>query len=365
MGRRWIMVAVLLVTALSLGGRSALAQDGSGPLAQMLNQIPDNQVSRTVIWYGSLSDLERVLGFQLNSLQDFQKLPKQQQTGYLLDVSTHQIYYSGFSGIESPDDWRKTFGIDTFNVDREVTVGTAPNWYGVLQGTFDPAAVTQALQTLGYQQSQIGSAAVFSLGGDNASDPNNAANRIADALYNRLSVSGQRIIAAPSTAMIQAATAGNPIGSDAGYKALVRTLEGQNTVPGTTLVSAALYNGPFLSSTAAKVGNEPTLPRYQVAGVGYRRDATNRYWVIALVYPDADSANKASAILADRLPRYVGVSGEQAGRKLFEGWKISAKVTPSDQFQVVTVSMQLPAQTDVALTGLLQARDIGFLATDK
>jgi len=365
MSKTWMMIAVLLTAALAFSGSStpAHAQD-AGPLAQMLNQIPDNQVSRTVIWYGSLSDFERVLGFQLNSAADLQKLSQQQRAAYLIDVNSDrpQIYYSPFSGTDRPDDWQRTFGINPFTIEREVTVGATPKWYGVLQGQFDPAAVTQALQGLGYK----GSGNILSLGGDNSNDPNNAANKIAGPLFDRVIVTANKIIAAPSTDLIQAAANGNPLGNDAGYKALVRMLEGSGTIPNTTLLSAALYNGAYLSDTVI-TGNQPAneklLPRYQVAGVGYRRDASNRYWLITLVYTDANAANTAKTILADRLPRYVSVQPDQVGRKLFQGWKIAANVTPVDNFQVVTVSMQLPAQTDISLTELIEAHDIGFLAT--
>src|SRR5256885_3300897 len=109
MSKKWMMIAVLLTAALAFSGSSmpARAQD-AGPLAQMLNQIPDNQVSRTVIWYGSLSDFERVLGFQLNSAADLQKLSQQQRAAYLIDVNADrpQIYYSPFSGTDRPDDWQ-------------------------------------------------------------------------------------------------------------------------------------------------------------------------------------------------------------------------------------------------------------------
>jgi hypothetical protein len=362
MRKKWMMIAVLIVSALafsvSFSAPVRVRAQGGGALSQLLGSVPDSPVSRTVMWYGSLGDLENVLKIKLNSLQDFQGLGKPQQTAYLLDVGT-QVYYSPFSGTEHANEWKSTFGIDTFAIDRELTVGTSPNWYGVLQGRFDAGAITQALQGLGYQPNGN----VLSLGADNASDPNNPANQIAAASYNRLVVTDALIKAAPSNAMIQAATTGNLILSDPAYNALAGTLENGGTIPNTTLLSAVLYNGSYLSDKVigADPSGEKPLPRYQTAGIGYRRDATNRYWLVALVYANAGEANAAQAILADRLPRYASLT--QGGRKLFDGWKISAKVVPAGSAQVVVVSMQMPSQTDVSLTELVSTKDLGFLAT--
>jgi len=364
MFKRWMMVITLvfLVGEVALGSPVRALQGQGGALEQMLGQVPDNAVSRTAIWYGSAGDLERILGFQLSSIQDVQKLSKQQQAAYLLDLG-NQVYYSQFSGAEQAANWQRTFGIDPFAIDRELTVGSQPNWYAVLNGQFASDAITQALQKLGYKASQVGQATVYSLGADNAVDQSSAAGKLAAGHYNRLIVTDKQIIAAPSTAMIQAATgSGKAIADDPAYAALVRALEGANTVPNTQLLSAVLFDGQFLSGKVLTgIPAAQPLPRYQTAGLGFRRDANNRYWVIALVYPNADTANQAKTQLTAQLGQYVSLT--QRGRKLFDGWKLDAKVTPSSDgnLQVVTVSMQLPAQTDVAWIDLVQNRDLGFL----
>src|SRR5262245_5044193 len=78
MGRKWILVVLVALIGILTAGGPVRAQDAGGALEQLLSQVPDNQISRTAIWYGSLNDLEQLLGFQLNSVEDFQKLQKAQ-----------------------------------------------------------------------------------------------------------------------------------------------------------------------------------------------------------------------------------------------------------------------------------------------
>jgi hypothetical protein len=385
---RFIILVLIVVTAAGLPTGSVEAlQSSAGAMERILAQVGDNAISRTVIMYGSLADLEKQLGFQLSNANDFKKLSRQQQTAYLLDVSGGQVYYSPFSGIDNPSDWQKMFGINTFSIDREVAVGAQPNWYAIMQGKFSGGEIGQALQAAGFQQSSVGNNTLYSLGGDNAPPAGQIAS-LAGARYNRIIVSDTQIIAAASTALVQAALNTSPsILRDPAYVAVVKALETPALASNTQLVSAAIFSGSYLSDTiitadplAASVGdsmsaadmtalrnnlgldNVQRLPRYETAGIGYRRSARIRNWTIALVYKDAALASSASSILTNRLSRYG--SFQQQGRTLFRGWKISAKVTPNGSMQVVTVNMQLPSQTDVSWLELINQRDLGFLATE-
>ncbi len=370
MVKRLLVVITILMSVLGL--INPVQAQGQNRLEQMLGQVTDNPVSRTVIWYGTLGDLRSILGIQIKSLDDFNKLSRQQQAAYLLDFG-NQVYYSPFTGMENVAQWKRTFGIDPFAIDRELTVGTSPDWYAILQGKFTPATVTAALQKLGFKPVQGIQPSVLSAASGVSSAP----------FYSNLVVSDTQIMAAPSDAMIKLATQpGNALIKDPAYLALVRALEGPTTIPNTQLLSAALFNGAFLSDKlitaqvdSALSKNAPDqpadsaalqtakLPRYQVAGVGYRRDDKNRYWVIALVYPDANAANQANSLFPGKLTSYV--SQQQAGRKLFTGWKVVSKVVPSadNKFQIVTTVLQLPEQTDVSWTEMITSRDLGFLAT--
>jgi hypothetical protein len=310
----------------------------------------------------------------LASRADIDALPAQQRVGYLYEIGL-QVYYSPFSGFENAPDWNQTFGINSFAITRELTVGAElPNQFGILDGQFQAAPIVQQLQTLGYQPAQIGSATVYSLGADNAADPNNAAQRVASSLYNRLVVSDSQIIAAPSTKIMQTVVSGGGrIGSDPAYAALANILEGPSTVPGTQLLSAVLFDGTYLTQkvispdwvaqsglSKEQLGLQNPLPAYQAAGIGYRRNASARTLVIALVYADAESANRAGATLVDRLGRYVSLAAPD--RPLFAGWTFNASVVPDGAAQVLVVTSQMPYPTDVSWVRLASSRDMLFLA---
>jgi hypothetical protein len=360
MVKRWVAVVAVVVISILLSTAPAYALQASpGPLERLLAQVPDSSLSRSLMWYGSLGDLERALGIQINSYDELAKLTQQQRAAYTQDAGT-QVYYSPFSGAPNPVNWKDVFGIDPFAIDRELTVGqAAPNWYAILQGQFVPSAVDEALKGLGYTAAPSSNGTLYSLGNNNASSPNAQVSRLAASNYNRLLVTDKQIIAAPSDDLIKAATAnGKMVGSDPAYTALVRAMEGSSSGGNTTLLSAALFG-----SDSDITGNSAApLPQYQVAGLGYRRDTNNRFWVIALVYADANTANQAKTVLAGQLGTFTGKRG---GRPLFQGWQTNVAVVPSEdnKSQVVIATMQLPQQTDVSLIDLVQNKDLGFLAT--
>jgi hypothetical protein len=284
--------------------------------------------------------------------------------------------------LEQPNDWHENFGINSYTIDRELVVGTTPNWYDILQGQFAASEIKRKLQALGYQAGANGLLTFNSQEAANSQIDTMIGNN-----YNRVIVSESSIIAAPSNTMIQIATSqGKSIVQTPAYAALVEVMESGDLVADTTLVSAALFGGQYLSNTLLtadplgaavgetlsadeiarlraklKLDQEQLIAQYDTAGLGYRRGAKSRFWVIALTYHDTTAAQSASTILAARLKRYGSFT--QSGRQLFKGWKINAKVVPaSNGQQVVVVTMQLPAQTDVAWTNLINERDLGFLA---
>src|SRR5258706_4116690 len=74
--RRLIIMAALLIVVVGTAPYTPVhaLQSNSAPLETLLGKVPDNQISRTEIWYGSLSDLEQALDIQLSSLADFKGL---------------------------------------------------------------------------------------------------------------------------------------------------------------------------------------------------------------------------------------------------------------------------------------------------
>jgi hypothetical protein len=250
-----------------------------------------------------------------------------------------------------------------------MTVGAElPDQYGILEGQFDADALAGALAGLGYQPIQVGAQTVLALGADNAADTANAAQYLAGPRYNRLLVTPDTIIAAPSTARIQPALeSGTRIADDPAYAALAQVLENADTGAGSVLLSAALFGGETLARNASVAANDAILsaplPAYIAGAFGYRRAETDRAMVIALAYSDEASANQAVASLAARLQNYA--SATDPGRLLFEGWDAQGSVIPGPGgVFVAAVTARLPEQTDVSWIGLVRDRDLGFLATN-
>jgi hypothetical protein len=348
--------AVLLVCILALSiATPSRAADNS--LSQLLGQVPDTPAAHTVVWYGSQSALEQALGIAVNNVQDVNKLSVQQR-GIYLKAFGGQLYYSPFLGLESSD-WRATFGFDSFQVDRELTVGVSPDWLNIMQGQFDTSAINGALTTLGYQTAQTEKGTLFAFNGSGGPD-------IAQASYRNLLVTGTQITAAPnaqSIAGVVAAAAGKvpSLASNAAYQSAAAALESGDIL----LVSAVLLDGSYVQQSLLN-GAQGALPRFTLAALGYQRSQSAQLWTVALTYADKASADAAAAALPGLLGAYQSQSPQQAGRALFNGWKLAgAQIFASQDGKVFTVFVKLqpPANNDLGLATLIQDRDIGFLAS--
>lgn len=383
MRSRWMVIAVWLA-ALALGAAPIPA---SGPalraqapisLMDMLAQVPDSPVARSVIWYGALGDLERALGVAVDSREAIDQLAPANRIAYLFEIG-RQVYYSAFSGMENAPDWANTFAVNSFGIERELTIGAGlPDQYAVLQGAFAPDAISAALEGLGYQSTPIGGVPVFSLGADDSADPGNPAQALAGSRYNRLFVTPGQIIAAPSSRLMEMALAtGRRIIDDPAYNALVMALSDPDVAPGSPLISAALFEGGYLnqiareaarSLPAEQIGLDLPLPPYLTAGLGYRRDAQDRHIVIALTYGDEGLARLAADTLVQRMGRYLSIGGGAGDppRQPFYGWRFTPQIIPvaDGRLHVLTLTAMIPPQTDVAWVELAAAGDVGFLAAD-
>lgn len=214
-----LSVAMLLVAAVPV---HAATPD---PLEGMLSSVP--AASRSVLWYGSQSTLKSVLNVQIGSADDVAKLSVAQR-GVYLKLFGSQLYYSPFLGLENSADWHQTFGFDLYQVDRELTIGTAPAWLDIMDGNFDVGAISSALTASGFTAAEGGR---FNLGDDNAVRTDLAAGALAQARYNRMIVTSQRIVSAPASALVDAEIAASTgkapsLASDPAYLAAVRALEG-------------------------------------------------------------------------------------------------------------------------------------------
>ncbi len=355
MMRRGVFLMLIGVLCAALSATNTPAHAQSGALSRLLRQTPNTAAARTMIWFGSLGALESTLSAAVSSREDVDRLPMTQRATYLSEIG-RLVYYSDYSGLARAPEWLATFGINSFAIEQELTVGRAPDQVAILEGSFDVASITAALQQLGYQAQDVNGNTIFAIGNDNSSPGGSVGNLAADKL-NRIALSDNRIIAAASTAALAPALSPTPnLADDPIYGALSAALDARGS-----LISAVLFDGAY--AAANLIGNTPSAPSglaaYQAGGIGYYRSGTTRALTIALVYADANTAAQAGSVLIARLGSYI--SPEQPERPLFEGWQFSTDVQQVNGIPVLMVSANMPAESDVAWVTLVQERDLGFL----
>lgn len=122
-----------------------------------------------------------------------------------------------YNGISPDGEDRRVFGFDSFQVDREISAGTLPDYldtsiarqppdaFADMAGTFDVTASATALRDGGYTMADHHGATYFTARGDNEVDLRDVRCRLFLARRNRLAVSAARVVAAPTTAIIEGA----------------------------------------------------------------------------------------------------------------------------------------------------------------
>lgn len=353
MRKTLLLVLLLLAISVAMPIQPAWAQAG---LTGLLGQVADTPAARTVIWYGSLGDLAAVLKINVGTLNDVNALDTTVQRTYLLETGA-QIYFSAYSGLADAAGWQQKYGINSFAVSRELTVGTGKDRYGILQGSFDANAINGALGALGYQSSSAGGATVFISPDANAPMP-------------AVAVKSDGLLVAQGDQIAALLTPATVISTDAAYAAVASVLDSGSTTSG-SLISAVIYDSGYLTNTVfadlagkisavrAQIGLDSLpLPPFSTAGIGYRFDGNQRYWVIALAYSDGGAASQAAGVLQQRLGVYTSL--QAPGAPLFQGW--ATQVTTQQAGGVFVVVAVMNAQADIPWAQTMADRDIAFLA---
>ncbi|MDW8298512.1 MAG: hypothetical protein RML95_04165 [Anaerolineae bacterium] len=353
MNRKHGFVLVLVGILCALWAMPVTAQ--SGALSRLLRQAPDSAAARTIIWFSSLGDLKRALNIQVESRETLDRLPLMQRATYLSEIG-RLVYFSEYSGLARAPEWLTTFGINSFAIAQELTIGQPPEQVGILEGNFDTNAISSALQNLGYQAQTVNGVPIFAIGNDNSAPAGIVGSLAADKL-NRVALAPNRIVAAASTRALSAALSPAPsLAENAVFAALAASLEARGT-----LVCAALFDGAFAAREL--VGNVPSapsgLPAYQAGAIGYYRSGTTRTLSFVLAYADVGAVAQAGAVLVARLGTYV--SPEQPERPLFAGWQFTADVEQIGSVALLKVSANIPEDSDVAWVQMVQGRNLGFL----
>lgn len=378
-----VVVALIVCAGLSVGGYFLARNQGWLPgtekteLLRMLAFVPDRADFREEIWFGDFCRLVEAYDMpEVKDYDDLNDLSDEERTQWM-QVSRN-VWRSNFAGAQrGAMQWRDVFGYDWFQLDREITVGQPPKYFGVMKGTFDADNIQDALDELDYKEDEYEGTAYYHIRDDFEIELKHEGSRIALASLNRIMVSESMIVAAPATDILEKvldAQAGrrDSLADDPTYAALARAMG--------PVVSAAILEGErFHNSVAVGLGpnvtaemqeeirkklaelySEPLHP-YELVGFGYLDDSDDQEMVIALAYDDSEDAEADAPVLADRLEDAISLTMHD--RTLSDYWRVGEPETHSFKGgSILAIKLELD---DDAPHGLwlimLMQRDVTFL----
>jgi hypothetical protein len=165
-------ILVLFMLFASLAGPRALsapAQAEPSPLLRMLAFAPDTRDIRagevSYVDFQALVSSQRGAA-QPKNYQEWLAIQSQKTPGAGRFMAALRGISVGSADLAlqfaRPEGMVKALGIDPFTIQRILSIGTPPSTALVLDGTFDPAAIGQALETKKYQkQPDLGSFALW------------------------------------------------------------------------------------------------------------------------------------------------------------------------------------------------------------
>ena len=368
----FILVALIVGMGIAAGGWFLLR--GQGPAGsepdetafqRMLAFVPDEPDYHDEIWF---SDLRRLMDAHsmpdVRSSDDLDALPDSERKAWFRLFFS--IYGSEFSGGQrAPADWRNAFGYDRFLIDREITAGLPPRWFGVMEGTFDTTNIIDALRDLDYKEQEYNGTVYYSINKDYGIDTEHEVGRLALSHLNRLVVSPDRLIATTATEILEQVldTMANRRGSladNASYAALAQAMG--PVVSGVIVQGERFYVQGEASIPPEALKQEGKLHFYKLVGIGYLDDGVSQRIVIAMVYDNPQDAEADALVLASRLEGDVR-SLASDGQMLSDYW--TAGETQVNTFKggaTLTVHLELK---DTAPPGLWMRmvlyRDLPFL----
>jgi hypothetical protein len=329
-----LSLVILLLSANSYTSGYAAA----GEFETLLAGVPNTPTTRIQIWYGSQKTLKDSLGLTIRSAADLSKLSVSQQAAFI-KAFDGTLYASDFLGIDETDQ-RAAFGIDSYQVERELTVGRSPAWYNLMEGGVQPVTVAGALTRFGYKSQAAAPGTLYTTPGPNAP-------AIAATLYKASYLTSSQVFFANSPELL------TPLPGVANKTVPVITADPKALV----VIQAIEPDGtPLITAHLAEQSG-------LFYGLSYTRDRNGaQRWIVARGYASQAEATAAANTLPATITNYRSVGKSYEGRQLFRGWTVKASVATlnNQAFAVVAVLTPL-ANADLGLVPLIKERDLGFL----
>lgn len=377
----------LILTSLlaACTGKTSTTATTQSDMAEMLSYVPYSFLEKQDIWFGDQAKIKQLYGFEnINSLESFNQLSAEEQKKLGLTME-------GVAGLGM--NWREInplfTGFDIYMIDRtsfDPGIVPPPKTFTIIEGNFDESLIIGKLTALGYQSVSYDSFNYLSINEDY--DFGDRLNPIATQVFsamNRVAVLENTIIAAPATAVLTDIldTMAKTQISMADDPSCQWLLAGLGDAISGVILAPQIVMTAGLPSNIEDVPlfqfeipqNWGVLHQYDLAGMGFKDDGKEKFWVIALHYQDSQSAASDAGILANRLNSYIfNTSISEDTTKwipLTDRYEVGQPEVQQDNSGGATISIECRFKPETRsftwlfpLQGGLPYRDILFLAPD-
>lgn len=319
----------------------------------LLGTIPDTPDTRKSVMINDYAAVREIFGVQLPGPDAGQPDIQEYLTGLLGPANIAQgPFITGLNREAMENPRREYLAFDGRNMDQSAEAGIVPNILEVAWGRFDPAATAEALASCSEcpppdMESHNG-VPFYSWGGDHQGSLDGRDGPPAfDQLGRggRIAVSSEYVYRTVETPGMKAlidsrAGDGQSLADVEEFRLLAQAMSGLgayaaffsdqthkvSTNPGDTPVMAP----DFRETLIDEIGNSSLLLPYLAFATGVGRDGAGRYWALALVHSDAESAEENGRRLEKRIAENPGLQSWMDGLEEYtyqvEGRVLSAMI---------------------------------------
>lgn len=379
MSKLRITLLVIIAAALLLPGCGGTADTG---FERMLGYVPHSLSVNYDIFYGDMKQ-----AIEINGLEDLdnytaaeeaiRQMPGEEGMRFVYDYGTASSAFPYWNN----ESLAPLTGFDAFSFDRVAVIGNIPpKTYMIGAGDIDEELIGRKLAEQGYSQEEYGQHSYYSIRGDFEMDIRHPMGRIVMGSMNRVAVGDGFIITSPSTAEVtgifDTMDGNNPSFLDneacrALADSLGEPLAATITRPERIILDAEHTNNvkPFNYSIPESWGE---LPTYEMAALGYRAEADERYFEIALFYGDKATAQAAGIEIINRMNSYMLNTWNDQNPEMIAAFTdkfqpLEPEVKIYDPGAVLKISCRIISegvQDVTTLMGSMSFRDLLFLAPE-
>lgn len=310
----WIVLltTALLVLAVPVNAQTATPEPSTNPLIKMLALIPDNADTRAKIEGVSYADYQ--------ALKTLQGIPAGK-----LDENTRRMYFRALrrlaAGLDLSyfsayvDSSVRLVGFYWLDVNQGISVGSPPRIATLISGTFESAAIGEALKVRDFEQSTVDGITLWHRFED--AQVNVSAREPGDPFGGNLGLAA-RIVLLPGYIANSRYTdfakqfidtynrKQRSLAEADDYRVLTSAITDPKIYSGSLIQAQFMTSDAFAGAVPPKgsnidVSTYGNLPPYRLAVLADRQEGDSQVNVIALFYPDADTAQKASVELGKRI----------------------------------------------------------------